>query len=55
MGAAVAKAKTKAPKQALSDRTQPVASTVMGKIAAPAKTAAKPVHYNTILGANRGK
>lgn len=51
----MAKAKIKAPKQALSDRTQPVASTVMGKIAAPAKPEAKPVHYNTVMGANRGK
>jgi hypothetical protein len=51
----VAKAKIKVPKQALSDRTQPVASTVMGKIEAPAKAAAKPVNYNTILGGSRGK
>ena len=54
----MAKAKTKAPKQSLSDRTQPVASTVMGKISTLSKPQAKELatpNYNTILGGSRGK
>lgn len=49
------KPKFKAPKQGLADRSQPVVSTVMGKIATPATPAAKPINYNTVLGGSRGK
>ena len=45
-------AKTKPPQRPLSDHTQPVMQTIMGK--APAKPAAKQQTSNT-LGAHRGK
>lgn len=51
-------AKFNMPTKSLMDRSQPVASTVMGNITAPAKPGAKPAapnDYTTILGGSRGK
>lgn len=46
-------AKTAAPPRPLSDHTQPVMQTLMGKAAPPAKPATN--QTATILGARRGK